>query len=116
MLDESAPSDPIWSPDGENAVITVSNDDLTTFTFLLSGQPAMFQAEQDNLMQPFIASGHTFDYSLSENPLASFIPIKWSDDGMSIQFSYTWTDNTGKTHHGTAYYKVSERTIYNVEE
>lgn len=110
-------SDPLWSPDGTRAAVTVEAASLTTFAFPLG---PFYPESQSNygLAELLFQCGHPFDYdvncySYGDVPVFQhFVPLAWAKDSLGLQFSYEWLDSEGRLQSGTAWYRFDENNAF----
>ena len=101
-------SDPLWSPDGTRAAVTVGTATQTAFAFPLG--PFYPESQNDyDLAGLLFQCGHPFDYDVNLDGSAPvfpyFVPLTWARDSLGLQFSYEWLDSEGRLQSGTAWYR-----------
>ena len=101
-------SDPLWSPDSRRVAVTVSNGSRKSFSFPIGPfYPEM--AVSEGVAEATYAVLDP-EYWLKTN-VAGFpqcIPLAWSEDGLSLQYSWAWVDTENQLHQGTAWYCFDE--------
>ena len=111
-LPGGALSDPLWSPDNQRVAATVSNGFRTSFAFPIGP----FYPEMEH---PDGVAGLTYEALRPEYRLASLadpfprcVPLAWSEDSLSLQYSWAWVDTENQLHQGTAWYCFDEENHF----
>ena len=111
-LPGGALSDPLWSPDNQRVAATVSNGFRTSFAFPIGP----FYQEMEH---PDGVAGLTYETLHPEYRLASLadpfprcVPLAWSEDSLSLQYSWAWVDTENQLHQGTAWYCFDEENHF----
>ena len=111
-LPGGALSDPLWSPDNQRVAATVSNGFRTSFAFPIGP----FYPEMEH---PDGVAGLTYETLHPEYRLASLadpfprcVPLAWSEDSLSLQYSWAWVDTENQLHQGTAWYCFDEENHF----
>ena len=111
-LPGGALSDPLWSPDNQRVAATVSNGFRTSFAFPIGP----FYPEMEH---PDGVAGLTYEalrpqYRLASlaDPFPRCVPLAWSEDSLSLQYSWAWVDTENQLHQGTAWYCFDEENHF----
>ena len=104
-------SAPLWSPDGARAAVTATDiaTEAVAFSFPLDDlYPDELHKDTGGL------AGLTFaalnpEYQMGDAVgYPRCVPLAWSEDGLSLQYSWAWADTEGQLHEGTAWYCFDE--------
>ena len=112
MPDGAVHSDPLWSPDGSRVAVTSTGriiDAGMSFSFPIGPLPPELTHQKEGG-----AAGLTFaalnpEYQMGDAVgYPRCVPLAWSEDGLSLQYSWAWADTEGQLHEGTAWYCFDE--------
>lgn len=105
-------SKPLWSPDGRHVVITLRNERITSFFFPLDWAECIvpFPTVKDYSL-PFLGAGWSLPPATDTDHWAEFRPQYWSTDSLRLCFSFSYTDDSGTTQAGRAWYDLISGTI-----
>lgn len=105
-------SDPLWSPDGSRVAVTSTGrtiDAGMSFSFPIGPLPPELTHQKEGG-----AAGLTFaalnpEYQMGDAVgYPRCVPLAWSEDGLSLQYSWAWAETEGQLHEGTAWYCFDE--------
>ena len=112
MSGGSTHSDPLWSPNSSRVAVTAtgwSTAAQVSFSFPIGPLPPELTHKREGGVAGLTYTALGPEYQLGD--VAGFpqcIPLAWSKDGLSLQYSWAWVDTENQLHQGTAWYCFDE--------
>lgn len=105
-------SDPLWSPDGSRVAVTSTGrtiDAGMSFSFPIGPLPPELTHQKEGGLAGLTFAALNPEYQMGDAVgYPRCVPLAWSEDGLSLQYSWAWADTEGQLHEGTAWYCFDE--------
>lgn len=105
-------SDPLWSPDGSRVAVTSTGrtiDAGVSFSFPIGPLPPELTHQKEGGLAGLTFAALNPEYQMGDAVgYPRCVPLAWSEDGLSLQYSWAWADTEGQLHEGTAWYCFDE--------
>ena len=105
-------SDPLWSPDGSRVAVTSTGrtiDAGMSFSFPIGPLPPELTHQKEGGLSGLTFAALNPEYQMGDAVgYPRCVPLAWSEDGLSLQYSWAWADTEGQLHEGTAWYCFDE--------
>ena len=112
MSGGSTHSDPLWSPDSSRVAVTAtgwSTAAQVSFSFPIGPLPPELTHKREGGVAGLTYTALGPEYQLGDvTGFPRCVPLAWSEDSLSLQYSWAWVDTENQVHEGTAWYCLDE--------
>ena len=112
MSGGSTHSDPLWSPDSSRVAVTAtgwSTAAQVSFSFPIGPLPPELTHRREGGVAGLTYAALGPEYQLGDvTGFPRCVPLAWSEDSLSLQYSWAWVDTENQVHEGTAWYCLDE--------